>query len=97
MSGHAASDYDHWDELSQAYPEKQCLEVKGNSFQVEPQTIETDQIYQDQIQISKLKNFFRSGLSSTPTNGKVFYNYGNYLRDQERKEEAALCYKEALR
>ena len=41
--------------------------------------------------------FLRSGLSSTPSNGKVFYNYGNYLRDQERRQEARTCYKEALR
>ena len=27
----------------------------------------------------------------------MFYNYGNFLRDQERKEEARICYKEALR
>jgi len=40
---------------------------------------------------------FRSGLASTPTNGKVFYNYGNFLRDQENKRDARLCYKEALR
>ena len=39
----------------------------------------------------------RSGLSSTINNGKVFYNYGNFLRDQEKKEEARICYKEALR
>ena len=24
----------------------------------------------------------RSGLSSAPRNGKVFYNFGNFLRDQ---------------
>ena len=30
---------------------------------------------------------FRSGLSSTPNYGKVFYNYGNSLRDQERKKQ----------
>merc|ERR1719320_1540520 len=46
---------------------------------------------------SSRESLFRSGLSSTITNGKVFYNYGNYLRDQERKEEAKICYKEALR
>jgi len=28
---------------------------------------------------------FRSGLASTPNNAKVWYNYGNYLRDQEVK------------
>ena len=39
----------------------------------------------------------RSGLASTPNNAKVWYNYGNYLRDQEVKETAATCYKEALR
>ena len=39
----------------------------------------------------------RSGLSSTPNNAKVFYNYGNFLRDQEKKEEARISYKEALR
>ena len=26
--------------------------------------------------------FYRSGLSSVPGNGKVFYNFGNFLRDQ---------------
>ena len=41
--------------------------------------------------------FFRSGLASTPNNAKVWYNYGNYLRDQEVKETAATCYKEAVR
>ena len=40
---------------------------------------------------------FQSGLASTPTNAKVWYNYGNYLRDQEEKEMAALCYKESVR
>ena len=30
-------------------------------------------------------------------NAKVWYNYGNYLRDQEVKETAATCYKEAVR
>ena len=44
-----------------------------------------------------LNNNSRSGLASTPTNGKVFYNYGNFLRDQENKRDARLCYKEALR
>ena len=39
----------------------------------------------------------RSGLASTPNNAKVWYNYGNYLRDQEVKETAATCYKEAVR
>ena len=34
---------------------------------------------------------------STPNNAKVWYNYGNYLRDQEVKETAATCYKEAVR
>ena len=42
-------------------------------------------------------SLFLSGLASTPNNAKVWYNYGNYLRDQERKEEAALCYKESVR
>lgn len=42
-------------------------------------------------------SLFRSGLASTPHNGKVFYNYGNFLRDQENKRDARLCYKEALR
>ena len=40
---------------------------------------------------------FQSGLASTPSNAKVWYNYGNYLRDQEEKEMAALCYKESVR
>ena len=40
---------------------------------------------------------FRSGLASTPNNAKVWYNYGNFLRDQERKELARLCYKESVR
>ena len=39
----------------------------------------------------------RSALSTGLQNGKIFYNYGNFLRDQERKEEAKLCYEEALR
>merc|ERR1719397_2227135 len=43
------------------------------------------------------ETLFRSGLGSAPGNGKVFYNFGNFLRDQERKEEARVCYKEALR
>jgi len=43
------------------------------------------------------ETLFRSGLSSAPRNGKVFYNFGNFLRDQEQKDEARLCYKEALR
>jgi len=43
------------------------------------------------------ETLFRSGLSSVPGNGKVFYNFGNFLRDQERKDEARICYKEALR
>ena len=40
---------------------------------------------------------FRSGLSSTPNNAKVWYNYGNFLRDQEDKDQARLCYKESVR
>ena len=39
---------------------------------------------------------FRSGLSSTPNNAKVWYNYGNFLRDQEDKDQARLCYKESV-
>ena len=39
----------------------------------------------------------RSGISTCLQNGKIFYNYGNFLRDQERKGEAKTCYQEALR
>ena len=42
-------------------------------------------------------DLFRSGLASTPGNAKVWYNYGNLLRDQEDKDGARLCYKESLR
>jgi len=42
-------------------------------------------------------DLFRSGLASTPGNAKVWYNYGNFLRDQEDKDGARLCYKESLR
>ena len=36
---------------------------------------------------------FRSGLMDTRNNAKVWYNYANYLRDQEDKSTAAYCYK----
>ena len=42
-------------------------------------------------------DLFRSGLASTPNNAKVWYNYGNFLRDQEDKDQARLCYKESVR
>ena len=42
-------------------------------------------------------DLFRSGLASTPNNAKVWYNYGNFLRDQEDKDRARLCYKESVR
>ena len=38
-------------------------------------------------------SLFRSGLADTPNNAKVWYNYANYLRDQEDKVNAAYCYK----
>ena len=42
-------------------------------------------------------DLFRSGLASTPNNAKVWYNYANFLRDQEDKDTARLCYKESVR
>ena len=42
-------------------------------------------------------DLFRSGLASTPNNAKVWYNYANFLRDQEDKDQARLCYKESVR
>ena len=46
---------------------------------------------------SSRAELFKSGLASTPNNAKVWYNYGNFLRDQEEKKMAGLCYKESVR
>ena len=62
--------------------------VKGDFVQVKLQIF---------IYYYETENFARSGISSTPENGKVWYNYGNYLKDREDSQGARLCYKEALR
>ncbi|XP_053320193.1 protein O-mannosyl-transferase TMTC1 [Spea bombifrons] len=40
---------------------------------------------------------FRSGVQTLPHNAKVHYNYANFLKDQNRKEEAINHYKTVLR
>ncbi|KAG8540957.1 hypothetical protein GDO81_029993 [Engystomops pustulosus] len=40
---------------------------------------------------------FRSGVQTLPHNAKVHYNYANFLKDQNRKEEAINHYKIVLR
>ncbi|XP_072256210.1 protein O-mannosyl-transferase TMTC1 [Pyxicephalus adspersus] len=40
---------------------------------------------------------FRSGVQTLPHNAKVHYNYANYLKDQNRKQEAIDHYKTVLR
>uniref|UniRef100_A0A8C5MUF3 dolichyl-phosphate-mannose--protein mannosyltransferase n=1 Tax=Leptobrachium leishanense TaxID=445787 RepID=A0A8C5MUF3_9ANUR len=40
---------------------------------------------------------FRSGVQTLPHNAKVHYNYANFLKDQNRKEEARNHYRTVLR
>ncbi|XP_053574781.1 protein O-mannosyl-transferase TMTC1 [Bombina bombina] len=40
---------------------------------------------------------FRSGVQTLPHNAKVHYNYANFLKDQNRKDEAINHYKTVLR
>ncbi|CAJ0960724.1 unnamed protein product [Ranitomeya imitator] len=43
------------------------------------------------------ESLFRSGVQTLPHNAKVHYNYANFLKDQNRKEEAIKHYKTVLR
>ncbi|KAG9470556.1 hypothetical protein GDO78_017356 [Eleutherodactylus coqui] len=43
------------------------------------------------------ESLFRSGVLTLPHNAKVHYNYANFLKDQNRKEEAISHYKTVLR
>ncbi|XP_075066641.1 protein O-mannosyl-transferase TMTC1 [Mixophyes fleayi] len=43
------------------------------------------------------ESLFRSGVQTLPHNAKVHYNYANFLKDQNRKEEAINHYKTVLR
>ncbi|KAM3925952.1 protein O-mannosyl-transferase TMTC1 [Leptodactylus fuscus] len=42
------------------------------------------------------ESLFRSGVQTLPHNAKVHYNYANFLKDQNRKEEAIKHYKTVL-
>jgi len=39
----------------------------------------------------------RSALATVPSNGKVFFNYANYLKDSGRGQEAIQYYRTAIR
>ncbi|XP_068133728.1 protein O-mannosyl-transferase TMTC1 isoform X2 [Hyperolius riggenbachi] len=43
------------------------------------------------------ESLFRSGVQTLPHNAKVHYNYANFLKDQNRKEEAIEHYRIVLR
>ncbi|XP_044137349.1 protein O-mannosyl-transferase TMTC1 [Bufo gargarizans] len=43
------------------------------------------------------ESLFRSGVETLPHNAKVHYNYANFLKDQNRKEEAINHYQTVLR
>lgn len=42
-------------------------------------------------------SYFRSGIQTLPHNAKVHYNYGNFLKDSGRHDEAIHHYNTALR
>ncbi|CAI9611155.1 unnamed protein product [Staurois parvus] len=43
------------------------------------------------------ESLFRSGVQTLPHNAKVHYNYANFLKDQNRKQEAVNHYRTVLR
>ncbi|WAR07268.1 TMTC1-like protein [Mya arenaria] len=54
-------------------------------------TFTQNQIWKDR------ETLFRSGLAAMPHNAKVHYNYGNFLKDAGRRDEAIQHYREAIR
>ena len=39
----------------------------------------------------------RSGIETVPNNAKAHYNYANFLKDANRREEAIFYYRAALK